>query len=422
MNKKILIISNQCLSQTSSNGRTLLNMLFGYPSHLLAQFYIHGTRDNSLCQKYFNVSDKDALYAFLGKKPKKHPVSGIEKNAVFAKKKLRHSCKNMVLRDIVWMSFRWWTEDFSKFIENFAPDGVLFQAGDSPFMYAIALKISQTRKIPLIMYNSEGYVLKDKIYYSAKRYSPWNILLLRRLRRQYGLLMKYCSHCIYSTEELEKSYHHIYPHKNKSTIYISTDIKPQKNIKKSGPFTLSYCGNLGVGRFDALIEVADTLHTLNKNAKLIICANPPEGYNLDRLFKKPVVDYRGFVSYNEVLSITSSSDMVLHCEKTDRVIDLKYAFSTKIADSLACGIPFLVYASKEYPFVKYLKKYNAAHIAENINELSAVLKKCMTDREYLIKPVENALSLADKNHNIIRNSKAFTEILNSLYAIDDEKI
>lgn len=417
LNKKVLIVSNECLSKTTSNGRTMLNLFLGYPPSLLAQFYIHGTPDESVCNNYFRVSDKDALNAFLIRRTKNtQPYK--TSSGPSHDKKIARNFKNMVLRDMVWMSFKWWNKDFELFISNFSPDIVLLQAGDCPFMFAIARRISQKYSIPLIMYNSESYVLKKKLYYSARPYSPWHCILLSRLKYEYKRFMNSCSFCIYSMEQLEDAYQKAYPHSGKSrTIYVSTDISARTdythhNIEK--PFTIAYCGNMGVGRLEYLLDLADVLQKLDPSAKLILCGNLQSSEDLELVRRHPSIDYRGFLNYNEVIKIIKDSSMVVHCENSDRLQNLKYAFSTKIADSLACGTPFLVYATRDYPFVQYLEKHSAAHIAGDKEELERILKKCLTDTDYLLKPVSNALSLVEKNHSIENNALIFQNIINSV--------
>ena len=103
----------------------------------------------------------------------------------------------MVIRDIVWRSYRWWNKDFNKFINDFAPDVVMLQAGDAPFMYAIALKIAKKYKLPIVMYNSEEYVLKEWMYSSAKNTPFWHYVLQRRLKTVYKRFMKQAAFCIY---------------------------------------------------------------------------------------------------------------------------------------------------------------------------------------------------------------------------------
>ena len=106
--------------------------------------------------------------------------------------------------------------------------------------------------------------------------------------------------------------------------------------------------------------------------------------------------------------------MLLHCEHPDRVGNLQNAFSTKIADSLASGRPFLVYAAEEYPFVQYLKENDSAHIAGTPGELSLVLSRCISDEAYRTKYVEAGVRLARERHNVEKNCKIFLDVLNKI--------
>lgn len=411
--KRLFIVSNEGLSKQSSNGRTLLNLLTGYPPALLAQFSIHGIPDETVCDNYFQISDNDALDIFLHRKTKNKTKSKTQNTSVH--KSPHRNCRNMVLRDIVWRSFKWWNKDFDKFIEDFDPEVVLLQASDCPFMYAIAIKISKEQNIPLIMYNSESYVLKKRIYSAAKLYSPWNYILLKRLRRQYSQFMEECSFCVYITEYLEKAYQAVYHHPQKSiSLYTSYNSLNTPQDIQNEQFTISYCGNLGVGRSECIKEVSEIMYKLDKNSNLIICGKFPSVEQQEDICTNPIVDYRGFVAYEETQNIINSSTMVFHCENADRLENLRYAFSTKIADLLASGKPFIVYASHEYPFVEYLERNKAAHIAGNQNELEAILSECMTDKTFMNSKIENALLLAESNHNISKNAQAFHNIINAV--------
>ena len=73
--KKLLVVSNEPFSASSSNGRTLMNFFIGYPKEKLAQFYIHGNPDESFCANYYQNSDNDALRYFLFKRKKRNKVS-----------------------------------------------------------------------------------------------------------------------------------------------------------------------------------------------------------------------------------------------------------------------------------------------------------------------------------------------------------
>ena len=50
---RVLIVSNECLSPNTSNGRTLRNFLLGWPRERLAQFYIRPSQpDFTACANY----------------------------------------------------------------------------------------------------------------------------------------------------------------------------------------------------------------------------------------------------------------------------------------------------------------------------------------------------------------------------------
>ncbi len=419
MNKKVLIISNEPLSNRYSNGRTLRNLLLNIPKEQIAQFFLHGEADETVVSASYRVTDQEALNALLMRKNKVKKVqaqtSTTGATPTVQPKKVHKNCKTMVLRDIVWRSYAWWKKDFDKFIEDFNPDVLLLQAGDSPFMYAITLKIANKFKLPIVMYNSEEYVLKKRIYSRANEKSIWHKILLGRLKRVYKKLMDKVSYCIYTTEYLEDKYQKVYPHLNKScALYTASELSPLKDNSQKDKFSVLYCGNLGVGRVIPLDEFARVLYEVDQNAVLEIYGKFQQEEAEKFLCKNKNVYYGGTVPYEQVPDLMSKASMLLHTENADRLQNLLGAFSTKIADSLASGRPFLVYAINEYPFVQYLKKYDCAHIAADKNELKEVLTKCISDMEYRKKYIPNALKIAKEKHNTQKNCEIMENILNSI--------
>ncbi len=414
MDKKLLIISNEAFSSAGSNSRTIKNLLLSIAKKNIAQVYIHGVPDTDFCSHYYHVSDHYALRTFLSmtmpsKEKQKQKVSAKE-----PKTNPQKSYRNLVLRNLVWMSMRWWTKEFDEFLDAFHPEVVLLQAGDAPFMYAIAMKIAKKYDAKLMMFNTENYVLKKRMYASQKFNPFWHYLLMSSLRSQYQKFMGQADYCIYGTEYLEQCYQEKYPHPGKSAcFYTGTEMQDCSLLpcKKEG-FSLVYCGNLGVGRVPVLCTIAQVLKSVDIEAKLVIYGKFVSEEDRVQLCAYDNVEFCGFIPYEEIPVVLARASMVIHCENTDRLENLKTAFSTKIADSLACGKPFLVFASKEYPFVMYLDKNHAAHIAETPEELSKVLNQCITDAEYKEQYLSNARKLARENHNALRNSQAFVEILN----------
>lgn len=410
---RILVISNEPFNASSSNGRTMQNFLRNRKPEDLAQFYIHGTPDLDFCHHYFQVSDGDALRTFLcGKKKEKHGQPGGAEQSNTPKR--TRNCRNLLLRNTVWQSMRWWDGEMDAFLDDFRPEIVLLQAGDAPFMYRIALRIAKKYAAKLVMYNSEHYVLKKRMYSSVTGPSAWHFLLKASLGKWYGRFMDRVDYCIYSTHALEAAYQEAYPHPGKSTaLYTTSEMLPLPDCSTQ-PFSLLYCGNLGVGREYPLDELAKVLKEVDPNARLDIYGTFVDEEAEARVCGNENVVFHGFVDYTEVPRLMSQASMLVHCENRDRLENLQFAFSTKIADSLASKRPFLVYAHGDFPFVRYLKENQCAHIAQNPEQLRDVLKKCIEDREYRYRYVENGVATARKNHSQDSNCQRIQQILEQI--------
>ena len=422
MKPRLLVVANLAMNDSSANGRTLKNLLCGFEAEELAQFYISGEPDFDCCKSYYNISDKTALQSVVNPRcrrkisgeilcsNKKESTGKKESSASIAK-----SCMNKYIRNLIWSTRRWWTSDFDKFLNEFAPTAVLLFAGDTPFMYDIARLIAKKRNIPLFMYNCENYVLKEVLYAGAKKFSVWHLLLKARLKRAYSHFMKSVKCCFYNTEYLEKEYQIAYPHVGKSNVVYPAASMDDCRTEQKTPdtFTLLYCGNLGVGRPTALVSLANVLSDVDTKAKLKIFGTFTDEETKVKLTNCPNVEYGGRISYEQVLEETKNCSMVIHCENPERILNLQSAFSTKIADYLSCGMPMLIYALRDYPFVQYLEKHQAAHIAESEEELKKVLTNCVDNKELREQFVLNALALANKNHNLIKNGESVRNTIGS---------
>lgn len=422
--KRILVISNEPFSNNTSNGRTLKNLMNGYDVEKMAQFYLHGVPDMNFCPNNFQVTDRDALHAFLHKR-KKAEVPVLKQQGSDAEKvalprdtpAVRRSCRNLIIRDIVWSTYAWWDKAFEQFLVRFSPEVVLIQGGDAPFLFALAQKIAKRFNASLVQFTTENYVLKRYMYSDAHKERFWHFLFQKRMKRRYASFMKQAAYNIYSTDQLEQDYQQQYPHPGKSAaLYTVTElldlptvVKPERDY-----FQIVYCGNMGVGRTPVLTEFAKVLQEIDPRAMLEVYGKCPDETEKKALCAMPNVKYRGLVPYSEVVSILQGADMTIHCENTAWLSDLRTAFSTKIADSLAVGTPFLVYADRQYPFVKYLENNRCAHIAGDREELKQVLTACINDVEYCLQYVATAKETALRNHSEQSCCSSFNRIIDSL--------
>jgi len=414
-----LIISHNCFSKTGSNGRTLGNFFIGWPKEALAQFYINNEiPDSSVCDNYFRVTDTEVLKALykgsrVGRIVKKETIIDDKEDVSLKnlyKKHRKRTSFNYIVRNLIWNSNKWKSRKFKEWIDEFNPNVVLLQVGDYEFMFKIALSIAKERKIPLIVYNSEDYYFKDQ-----KSLSPMYLYYRNQFKKQFEKLMAYSAHSIYNSEMLQETYNKRFDHKS-TVIMTATEITPDKIENKNKRFIISYLGNLGVGRHEPLIEVAEALREVAPGVCLDIYGKIPSEEVEQALRACNGIRLKGFVSYDEVIRVMKHSDLLVHAENFSEFYqwDLKHAFSTKIADSLASGTCLFVYAPENMACIKYLRENKSAYVITNKKDLNESLRKLMNDKNLRQSYIDNALKVVNNRHNADVNAENFKDIVCSI--------
>jgi len=417
--KRILILSNECLSSVTSNGRTLANFFIGYPKECLAQFSVQSVApDYERCERYFCVTDKEALQAFTrGKRVGKRlqPVKQeIMPNTI--PRAYPRTALTMYLRDLVWSSKRWQKGAFTEFVEEFRPEVLLLQAGDCAFMFRLARQLSKKYHIPLVIYNTEGYFFKKHDYFRAKGLAHWIYpIFRRRFCKAFRKTMKMASYTIYNCKALQQDYAE-YFHVPSEVLYTATQVEPrdQQAVRKQPRIT--YLGKMEVGRHRGLIKLANILAEVSPDSRLDVYGKIPGESQENEMRACKHLNLCGFVSYDEVKKIMCESDILVHVECFEDFyrVDSKYAFSTKIADTLACGTCFLFFAPKEFACTRYLAENDAAFVATDETEAKKLLQMLLEAPEKRALHFENAQKLVKANHQAEQNAARFAEILNTV--------
>jgi len=172
-------------------------------------------------------------------------------------------------------------------------------------------------------------------------------------------------------------------------------------------------GNMDVGRMEALLSFAEVLESVSASARLHLYGKLPYNAAARRAEQRQNIVYHGFVPYEEVQNAIRHSDLLLHTESFSAFYrrDLQYAFSTKIADSLGSGKPFLIFAPDSFACVQYLKEHDAAFCASDPEELRRILDRILRTPGVRDSHIQSALKLAKSNHSVIANSGTFQKII-----------
>lgn len=419
-NKRVLVISNNCFSLSNSNGRTLGSFFQSWPRECLAQFcIIPRDPDWSLCNNYYCIDDNTMLYSFL--KCKKAIGYKLSKNGFILmndavkKKESNKTVVKILLRQLVWAFKRWKSDSFMHWVNKFDPEMVLLQFGDTTFMLQIAQTIARERNIPLVVFNTEGYYFFKKNCFNHSWSDfvtyPFYSWYYRNTVRRFMRDVKYA---IYCNSMLDEDYSREFGiqstvlYTGSTMTFTPQDVTPE-NVK------FRYLGNLSLERDSGLVEIGEVLNSINPNYHIDVYGVAPKG--VEEKFKNAVgVEFHGSISYAEVQKVINQSDLLFHVETQYGLGSrlLKYGFSTKIADSIASGKCFVLYAPRDMAGSKYILETGAGWFADNKNELKNQIMTILYEKSVKDKVIECARIISEQNHDIETNAHKLQQILNSI--------
>lgn len=416
--KKLLIISHNCLSKTGSNGRTLSNYLGGWPKNKIAQLYLHAEQpDFGICEEYFCITDSSVAKSILKRKPAGYVVKdavpiGMEKETNSPPRSVSKNSLVYLAREFAWRSKLWNSNDLDTWVEFVQPEIILVQAGDAGFLFEMALNISQRFSAPIVVYNTEGYYFKKESYLQENKFSALFYPSLNYcFKKSYEKLIKEAKVEIYNCDLLCNDYEKVF--QGKRYVIMNTSEFTEEDICGTKKEQIIYAGNLGLFRHQSLIEFANALQKVLPQMVVDVYGRAPDENAQAEMESCPGIQLHGFIPYEELKQKLRESKYLLHVESFDPFYreDLKYAFSTKIADSLAAGACLFVYAPDNMAVIQYLKGKKAAVLITNHSDLETEIGRVLADTSVSKTYAHNGRILAEQNHNIQTNRKAFQKLL-----------
>lgn len=418
INKRMLVFSNNAFCKSNSNGRTLLNFFSKEDKPFLAQFFLQNdTPDFEICENYFFASDKAVLKSVLKRQSAGYILENIQKKVQNSgssnSKKIPRNPFTMLVRNFFWNK-KCWRRNFKNWIDDFSPECILLQAGDAPFLYNIALETAKSRNLPLIVYNSEDYYFKNHNYFKNSGITRIFYPIFRAvLKKSVKKVLDYANTSIYISEDLQETYDKEF-NKPSVAIYNATEVTPTFKDDKKPIF--SYLGNLGIDRHIGLIKIANALKEINPGYKLDVYGGIPNENVKNAFDQCDALNYCGLVSYEKVKEIIAESMLVFHTESTDPFYckDIRHGFTTKIADSLASGTCFVIFAPETLSCTKYVKENNCGCVISSDSKLKDSLEELINNKNLQNIYIKNALEIVRKNHNPLKNKEKMSKIINNL--------
>lgn len=420
---RILVISHNCFSEVTANGRTLSSFFRLWDKDKVAQLYINDEYpESNICNTFFRITDKEILKSifsfskeagFIIENKLDREITSLnlqnKDNTIYKFKILKYKFPSIIylLRNLLWKTNKWDHNNLNNWINEFKPDLILLQPGDYSFLYKIARVLSKRKNVPLVVYNSEDYFLKDKF-----SVSPFFILQRYFFKQEVLKTYNFSKLVIYSNDLLEKNLHKYFNTKS-DVILTSSEIKPTKINKIDNNIKIVYAGNLGHDRWKSLVSIGETIKKINDKLEIEVYS----GFLPDKALKyftpKNGINYKGAVSYNKVVQIINESDIVIHVEGFSNFtkLDIKHGFSTKIADLLSSGKCFFMYGPKGIACVDYLINNQAAWVATNDDELIETLDKILNNKNERFKYIQKANELVEERHDLNKNCQIFQNLI-----------
>lgn len=416
---QVLVISNNSFSKSNSNGRTLGGLFTGWPQDKLAQFCISTDfPDYNVCNNYYCVSDFAALKATISLKPAvRNDLKSIEliSSSLIPANRIKRTSIKSIIRHVVWTIGAWKGKSFYRWIDNINPQIVVIQSGDTAFTHNIAIDIAKRYNAKLVFFNTEGiYFLRKNFLYKGFLDAIFFPIYKKIYNHAYERAMKYASYAVYLNDSLKVDNDALF-HVPSIVIHNSSSLSPSNLSFNSESPKFTYLGNFGFDRFKALADVADVLQELNDSYYLDVYGKASS--NIEDFFKTTKgIRFHGYVSYEKVVDIIMHSEILIHAESQNETSQesLKYGFSTKIADCLSCGRPFVLYAAPELACSIYLRKTGAGWYVGSRNELRTTIRTILDNEKVRNENIKKSLQVAANNHSIKKNSARFQKLLLSI--------
>jgi len=421
---KILVISHNPFSTYQSMGKTFMSLFSDFKKEELCQLYIYPSFPNvDMVNSCYRITDRDAIKSILplksvGSEVTVHEYKGemIENKAdgKFYAKSSNNVPLKRLLRDGIWRLSHWYSKKLKVWLEKESPDVIFLAPGYAKFIYNIALKISKKRNIPIVTYICDDYYFLDK---------PKNFLGLyqhKLLQKKTLQTMNATSVMISISEEIQKKYADAFNLKT-ALIMTGSDLKISDNVViKEKLCGFSYFGNVGINREIPLADIGRVLDEINNENNTDYSLNiytKMQNEAINAAFSGiKSIKMCGFLVGDEFIKEFSNSDCLVHVEAFDNdSIDLvKGSISTKIADSLASGIPLLAYAPEVIASIEHLKRNNCAFIANDYNSLKLAVCEIINNKEKRESIAKTALKVAEEYHNSVENSKRLRNIFEEI--------
>jgi len=425
---KILIISNNALSNNDNNGKTILSFFKEYPDERLAQLYLRNEEYN--CDKiisHMRISEIDIFRAILpfyyrnsnlniDRSDKIEHLSYSRKNKQLALNRIFTLQITRVIREAIWLTGLWNSNSLRRWLKDVAPERIFFLAGDSLFAYNIVEFIKDEYNLPVTLFITDDYVLSREFYgvFQGLR----KIVLRQKLKQA----VNNCSNYITISEKMRQAYFQKFKKDSLVSMYKIDSCNIFRSSSSHLPrvgndgITLVYVGGLQLGRDKVIYNIIDAIDEINRVYDRNVVLNI---YSKNLVTNKAIIgksswQYRG-VLHNEkdVMEELVKADVLLFVETFRKRYKprIEYSLSTKVPEYLSVGKPIFAVGPKYSGSMQYLTDCAYCCNLNNLAKIKESLIQMLFDGDLKDKL---AIKAFQKYKNCHCNNEGDKRVLNAI--------
>lgn len=425
MGKRILIVGTVPYNEKSTS-RAFASYFTGIPREDLAQIFSNTKAPvKGNCATLYQITDQRMLKRRFNSKLKTGKIYNYDELGMTwedtdlevdskAVSKLynigkRKNSAVYLVRKFIWKKKYWCTTELNDWLDEFKPECVFLSFSDDFFIPRIALYVAEKFNIPIVSSIGDDYYFNYN-----KTLSPLYHIYKLQYRALIRKVFQHPGSAIYIGNKIRDKYNSEFG-LDGETVYLTSSIG-RRDFRAIDPnkLTVSYFGNIRLGRNKSLSQIATALGVINPSYRLHIYSNEDDPAYYQMLVDNPNAEYHGSVPYSEVQRKTIESDIVLVVEgfKKKDVRITRYSLSTKVADSLASGVAVLAYGSRECGAIEYAEETGCIAMCKKQNKLVEVLRELISDKDLQYKNYVKAIAVTEANHRLEQSTAIFRGVVN----------
>lgn len=429
MKNKILIIGRNNWDDRVGTSSTASNIFQNFNPDDLAYMYIESELPHTkYCQTFFQISEFSLIKritnprVITGRKivqtKQLSDVETVNRYNQSEQKGLSFVRRNRSIiftlaREVLWSLGGWKSKELKTFLAESDFDSVFLFGSPLPLM-------NRLQRYVLKQSGKKGTIfLMDEMYsYDNCGLNPLNYLNKFLLRRSVKQMMQECSDVFVISPKMKEEYDKIFGI-NAKILTKGVDFSTVKFEPKQvgNPIKLIYSGQIIYGRYQSLIDVANSLREINKNGIKAQLFTYTTNTVSEEIRRELEIENCSFimppVPFNEVDGVLKSADILLFVESM--LPEYKYiarvSFSTKIVDYLASSRAILAIGPNDIAPIEYLKAENAAIVASNKEQIIQALQMVVNNPTVVDEYAKRAFECAIRNHDIQQIDKKLKSVL-----------